>query len=64
MSTHWVALYVNNDNVTYFESFGVELIPKEIKTFINSPLFFVFRALQSKNIITNFFRIQSYDSIM
>ena len=32
--THWVALYVIN-NVTYFDSFGVEHIPKEIRTFIN-----------------------------
>ena len=33
--THWVALYVHNNNVTYFDSFGVEHIPKEIRTFIN-----------------------------
>ena len=51
--THWVALYVHNDDVTYFDSFGVEHIPKEIKTFINN-----------KNIKTNIFRIQAYDSIM
>ena len=25
---HWVALYVHNDDVTYFRSFGVEHIPK------------------------------------
>ena len=37
IGTHWVALYVeNNNNVTYFDSFGVEHILKEIKTFINS----------------------------
>ena len=29
IGAHWVALYVNN-NVTYFDSFGVEHIPKEI----------------------------------
>ena len=51
--THWFALHVQNNNVTYFDSFGVEHIPKEIKTFnIN------------KNIKTNIFRIQAYDSIM
>ena len=50
---HWVALYVHHNNVTYFDSFEVERIPKEIKTFINS-----------KNIKTNIFRIQAYDSIM
>ena len=53
IGTHWVALYVWNKNVTYFDSFGVEHIPKEIKTFISS-----------KNIKTNIFRIQAYDSIM
>ena len=37
METHRIALYVNADkgssyyNVTYFESAGVEQIPKEIK---------------------------------
>ena len=44
---------MQNNNVTYFDSFGVEHIPKEIKAFINN-----------KNIITNIFRIQAYDSIM
>ena len=53
IGTHWVALYVQNNNVTYFDSFGVEHIPKEIKTFINN-----------KNIKTNIFRIQAYDLIM
>ena len=52
IGTHWVALYVNN-NVTYFDSFGVEHIPKEIKTFS-----------KNKSITTNIFRIQAYDSIM
>ena len=52
IGTHWVALYVNNNDVTYFDSFGVEHIPKEIKTFIN----------RSLSITTNIFR--AYDSIM
>ena len=51
----------NNNNVTYFDSFGVEHIPKEIKVFINRPLS---SALQNKNIKTNVFSIQAYDSIM
>ena len=51
--THWVALYVQNNDVIYFDSFGVEHIPKEIKTFISN-----------KNIKTNIFRIHEYDSIM
>ena len=37
IGTDWVSLWVNN-NVTYFDSFGVEHIPKEIKAFINHPL--------------------------
>ena len=53
IGTHWVALHVNNNDVTYFVSFGVEHIPKEIKAFINI-----------KNIKKNLFRIQAYDSIM
>ena len=52
--THWVALYVINNYVNYFDSFGVEHIPKEIKAFID----------RSLSITTNIFRIQAYDSIM
>ena len=28
--THWVALYINNDEITYFDSFSIEHIAKEI----------------------------------
>ena len=49
MQTHWVALYVNSDNGTYFDSFEVEHIPKEIK-----------KITGNKNI----YRIQTYNSIM
>ena len=28
IGTHWVALWVNNNDVTYLDSFGVEHIPK------------------------------------
>ena len=63
--THWVALYVcndspkdvNNNGITYFDSFGVEHIPKKIKKFIDN-------SLHNKNIKANIFRIQAYDSIM
>ena len=34
IGTHWTGLYALN-NVTYFDSFGVEHIPKEIKIFID-----------------------------
>ena len=53
IGTHWIALYVNSKNVIYFDSFGVEHIPKEIEKIINN-----------KNIIANIFRIQAYDSVM
>ena len=29
--THWIALYVIGDNVTYFDSFGMKHISKENK---------------------------------
>ena len=51
--THWIALYVNKKTVTYFDSFRVEHILKETKKFVNN-----------KNIKTNIFRIQAYDSVM
>ena len=35
VETHWIALCGNDNNVTYFDSFGAEQIPKEIKKFIN-----------------------------
>ena len=36
--THWVALYVNGENVTYFDSFGVQNIPKEIRKLIGNKI--------------------------
>ena len=53
VETHWIVLYVNVDNATYFHSFRVEYIPKEIKKFIHL-----------KNILKNIYRIQVNDSIM
>ena len=47
-------MYVHNDDVIYFDSFGVEHIPKEIKTFID----------RSLSITTSIFRMEAYDSIM
>ena len=52
IGTHWVALYVNNKTITYFDSFGVEHIPREIMKFI------------ARKKIINIYRIQAYDSIM
>ena len=36
IGTHWVALYMQNNDVTYFDSYGVEYIPKQIRTFIGN----------------------------
>ena len=36
IGTHQVALHVNNNDVAYFDSFGVEHIPKEIKEFVKN----------------------------
>ena len=35
IGTHWVASYVHNNDITYFDSFRVEHILKEIKGFID-----------------------------
>ena len=53
IGTHWLALYVNNKTIIYFDSFGVEHIPREFMKFI-----------ARKKIITNIYRIQAFDSIM
>ena len=53
IGTDWVPLYMKNNDVTYFDSFGLEHIPKEIKLFIGN-----------KNIKTNIFIKRAYDSIM
>ena len=34
IETHWIALYVLSNDVTYFDSFGIEHIPEEIKTLV------------------------------
>ena len=62
IGTHWVALYVNNKTITYFDSFGVEHIPKEIIKFIGNEQSSSAKA-RNKKIITNIYR-QAYDSIM
>ena len=53
IGTYWIALYVNNKTATYFDSFGIEYIPTEIIKFVNN-----------KNIITNIYGVQNYDSVM
>lgn len=36
VETHWIALYVNGNNVIYLDSFAVKCISKEIKKLIGN----------------------------
>ena len=51
--THWIALFCNRNEIVYFDSFGVEHVPEEIKEFIGN-----------KNIKANIFRVQANNSII
>ena len=42
-----------NNNINYFDSFGLKHIPKEFKIFVDKSI-----------VVTNIFRIQAYDSVM
>ena len=53
IGTHWMTSYKQNNDVTYFDSFGVEHIPKEVTTFF-----------KNKSIKINIFRRQACDLIM
>ena len=46
IGTHQIALYVNDNNVPYFDSFGVEHILKEIR-----------KLTGNKNVVTNIYRV-------
>ena len=53
VGTHWIALFCNRSEIAYFDSFGVEHVPEEIKKLVGS-----------KNIIANILRVQTNNSIM
>ena len=53
VGTDWIALLVIAENVTYFDSFRVEHLPKEIRN--------IYR---NQNIATNIYRTHAYDSVM
>ena len=57
IGTHWTVLYVNIKTITYFDSFGVEHMAKEFKSFIK-------KSTNKFTTITNIFIIQAYDSAM
>ena len=50
VGTHWIALFCKKNESIYFDSFGVEYIPKEIKEFFEE-------FPGNKNIKTNIFRV-------
>ena len=51
--THWIAFLCRKTEIIYFDSFGVEHVPEEIKEFVGN-----------KNIKANIFRAQAINSIM
>ena len=51
-------MYLLNNNVTYFDNFGVKHIPEKVKKSINTS------SVKGSIITTNIFRIQAYDSVM
>ena len=51
--THWIAFFCKKDEIIYFDSFGVEHIPEEIKELI-----------RNKNIKANIFRVQANNSVI
>ena len=53
VGTHWIALFYNRNENVYFNSFGAEHVPEEIKEFLGN-----------KNIKTNIFRVQANDSVI
>ena len=53
VGTHWISLFCNRNEVVYFDKFGVEHVPEEIKEFIGH-----------KNIKTNIFQVEANNSIM
>ena len=53
VGTHWIALFCNKNETLYFDSFGVEHVPKEIKEFVGN-----------KNIKANIFQVQANNSVM
>ena len=51
--SHWIALFCSRNEIVYFDSFGAEYIPKEIKKFIGN-----------RKIKANIYRVQASNSVM
>ena len=53
VGTHWISLLSDRSEIVYFDSFGVEHVPEEIKEFIGK-----------KKIIANIFWVQANNAVM
>ena len=53
VGTHWIVLFCKKSEIVYFDSFGVEHIPEEIKKFIGN-----------KNMNANIFLVQANNSVV
>ena len=53
IGTDWITLFCNGNDTVYFDSFGVEHVPKEIKIFF-----------ENKNIKANIFWVQAHNLVM
>ena len=53
VGAYWIVLFCKRSETAYFDSFGVEHVPEEIKDFI-----------RNENIKANIFRVQANNSIM
>ena len=53
VGTHWIALFCSRNEIVYFDSFGFEHVPEEMKEFV-----------KNKNIKVNIFRVQAHNSVI
>ena len=53
VGTHWIVLFCRKNEIVYFNSFGVEHVPEEVKEIFGN-----------KNIKANIFQVQANISIM
>ena len=53
VGTHWIVLFCRKNEIVYFNSFGVEHVPEEVKEIFGN-----------KNIKANIFQVQANVSIM
>ena len=53
VGTHWITLFCNRSEIVYFNSFGVEHVPEEIKKFV-----------RNKNIKANIFWVRANNSVI